>query len=124
MNQTSSVRHLPAQSVPLVGRTKRQLSRPRQQLLALFQLLNFGRIEGLRVVAGEPVLEPRPRIVSEVKFAAENGPRPETGARDFLLKSQLLELFANFDELQNATIDVLEVKHGLPFRMLVSRDIF
>jgi hypothetical protein len=39
---------------------------------------------------------------------------------DFALKQQVVELFAFFDELQNGIIDVLEIKHGLPFRMIVT----
>ena len=42
-----------------------------------------------------------------------------SGVPDFLLKQQVVELFAFFDELQNGVIDVLEIKHGLPFRMVV-----
>lgn len=30
------------------------------------------------------------------------------------------EGFAFFDEMQNGTIDVLEIKHGLPFRVIVT----
>lgn len=99
--------------------TKRGLSGPRQQLLELLQELNFGRLEQLVVRGGEPVLDPRPRIVREVKFGAENGPRPERGARDFALKAQVVELCAALDRLQDGAIDLIEVKHGLPFRMEV-----
>ena len=45
--------------------------------------------------------------------------RTASGARqrDFALKSQVIELFAFFDKFKDGTIDVLEIKHGLPFRM-------
>ena len=33
---------------------------------------------------------------------------------------QVVELFAYFDRAQNSVIDVLEIKHGLPFRMIVT----
>lgn len=91
----------------------------RQRLVELMQRINFGRIEGLVVREKQPVLEPPPVIIREVKFGGENGPRPEVHAEDFLLKTQVVKLFAALDELCDGIIDGLDVKHGLPFRMLV-----
>jgi hypothetical protein len=100
--------------------TKSSLSPRRRRLLEMLQQVNFGRLESLVIVSGEPVFDPPPRIVREIKFGAENGSRQELGATDFSLKSHVVELLAFFDELQNGVIDVLEVKHGLPFRMIVT----
>ena len=80
------------------------------------QRINFGRIEKLSLRNGEPILNPRPTVVREHKFGSENGPRPELGTDDFLLKQQVVELFALFDQRQNDVIGVLDIKHGLPFR--------
>jgi hypothetical protein len=99
--------------------TKAALSDPRRRLVGLMQELNFGRIEGLAVRGHEPVLAPMPRVVREVKFGAENGPRPEAASADFLLKAQVVEFLRHLDNLADGTIDLVEVKHGLPFRMLV-----
>jgi len=99
--------------------SKADLSPRRVGLLELMQSINFGRIEGLVVRDGEPVLDPRPRIVREVKFGGDNGPRPELGAGDFVLKAQVVELFGFFDRLQDGVVELIEVKHGLPFRMMV-----
>jgi hypothetical protein len=103
--------------VPL---SKAALSPARRRLVELLQQLNFGRVKGLSVLDGDPVFDPPPRVVREVKFGGENGPRPEAAASDFPLKSQVVELFQHFDEIGDGTIDVLEVKHGLPFRMVVA----
>ncbi|HEY7159468.1 MAG TPA: hypothetical protein VH575_36315 [Gemmataceae bacterium] len=100
--------------------TKATLSFARRRLLELMQRLNFGRIEELTLVAGEPVFTPPPRVVREIKFGGENGPRPELAATDFSLKAQIIDLFQTFDTLQDGTIAVLEIKHGLPFRMMVA----
>ena len=91
----------------------------RQQLIRELQRINFGRIDNLTIRNGEPVLDPPPSKQFEFKFAGENGPRPELDASDFQLRQQVVELFAFFDERQNGVIDVLEIKHGLPFRMIV-----
>jgi hypothetical protein len=84
------------------------------------QSLNFGRIEGLAILNGQPVLDPPPRVVREAKFGGDNGPRPEASVAEFLLKAQVVELFQQLDRIGNGTIAVLEIKHGLPFRMLVA----
>lgn len=94
-------------------------SRSRAAFIELMQRVNFGRIEGLAIRSGEPALDPPPTVVREHKFAGENGPRPELKIDDFLLKRQVVELFDYFDELQDGVIDVIEIKHGLPFRMAV-----
>lgn len=98
---------------------KSSLPVPRQRLVELMQHVNFGRVEGLVVADRQPVLDPPPRIVREIKFGGENGPRPEASIEDFTLKSQVLELFRSFDELGDGVIECLEIKHGLPFRMAV-----
>ena len=69
------------------------LSARRAGLLELMQTINFGRIEGLAILDGDPVLDPPPRVIREVKFGGENGPRPELDDGNFLLKTQVIELF-------------------------------
>lgn len=105
------------------GLTKAALPEPRRQLLELMQSINFGRIEGLMIRDGTPVLAPPPRLVREVKFGGDNGPRPERDANNFVLKAQVVELFQHLDQLGVGAIEVLEIKHGLPFRMLVAQAV-
>lgn len=99
--------------------SKSSISNPRQHFVQLMQKVNFGRIENLVIKDGQPVLSPSPRVVREVKFGGENGPRPEASIEDFALKAQVVELLHYMDELQDGVIGVLEIKHGLPFRMAV-----
>lgn len=102
-------------------RSKSSLSTARRKFVELLQTINFGHIENLHLRDGQPILEPLPTIVNEIKFCAENGPRSERSAPDFLLKAQVVELFEHFDRLGTSTIALIEVKHGLPFKMLVAR---
>jgi hypothetical protein len=86
-------------------------------LVERMQALNFGRIENLPVEDGEPVFGPATRVTREHKFGGENGARPESAAADFALKSQIIELLAVFDQIRDGTFEVIEVRHGLPFRV-------
>ena len=103
-----------------VANSKSRLSLPRRRLVELLQRMNFGALQCLEVRNGEPVLDPAPKRIIDYKFCAENGPRRELASSDFALKSQFVELFLQFDRMRNGVIDVLEVKHGLPFLMRVS----
>lgn len=112
-----SRRPVPSGGTP---QSKSDLSRPRRRLIELFQELNFGRVEGLVVRRGEPCFDPPPRAVREVKFAADNDPRPERAAPDFRLKAQQVELIALLDRVGDGTVEVIECRHGLPFRATVA----
>lgn len=99
--------------------TKSSLSGPKAQLLEWMQWLNFGRIQDLAVRNGEPVLDPPPRVVREVKFGGENGPRHESAKTDFALKAQVQDLFAHLEAMGGGVVQCIEVKHGLPFKMTI-----
>ena len=99
--------------------TKADLPPAGVRLVELMQGINFGRIEGLAVRAGTPVLDPPPRMVREVKFCSENGPRPEAAKQDFALKTQVRDLFAHLGAMGDGIVRCIEIKHGLPFRMTV-----
>jgi hypothetical protein len=99
---------------------KSDLSSAQKTLLEILQRLHFGRIQNLHIKNGEPILNPAPLIHREVKFGGDNSPRPELRSADFGLKAQVVELFEEFRRLGNGVIDLIEVKHGLPFRMMVN----
>jgi len=99
---------------------KSSLPAGRQRLLEMMQALNFGRIEHLSVADGEPVFHPPPKVTREVKFGADNGPRPELSLDDFVLKAEVHELFDAINEIGNGIIERIEIRHGLPFRMIVA----
>ena len=54
--------------------------------------------------------------------AADNGARPELEAGDFALKREHIELFDNLRRFGNGTIESIEIKAGLPFRLTTSRN--
>jgi hypothetical protein len=101
--------------------SKAALSPARRQLIELMQTINFGRLEELVVCGRQPVFSPPPRVVQEIKFGNDCGPRPERKIADFALKAQVVELFQQLDRLGDGTIESLEVKNGLPLLMRVVR---
>lgn len=93
---------------------KSEVSEARFRLIESMQRINFGRIEGLRISGGEPVLRSPTKVVSTRKLRGENGSRPELSAPDFPLKQEVVELFRMFDELQDGQIDLIGIQYGLP----------
>ena len=96
---------------------KSSLPEPHQRLRELMQQVNYGRLEGLVVRDGLPVITPPPRARCEIRFRGENGPRSEFASSDFAVKSEVLELIAYLKRMRDGVIDVIEVQRGLPFRM-------
>jgi len=95
------------------------LSAPSQRLLRLFQMINFGRLEELEIRDGEPVFSPAPRIFLELKLDVEDRPRPESGIERFPLRNQVGRFFTQLAHLRDGTVECIEIRHGLPFRMVV-----
>jgi hypothetical protein len=96
------------------------LSPARRQLLELIRRYNFCVIENLEVRGGEPVLDPPPRVTQEIKIGTDNDPRLEI-KNDFLLQGQIIELLHHLDCVGDGRIAVIEVRHRLPFRLVVER---
>lgn len=94
--------------------TKKALTPARRDLLALFQRVNFGRVERLVVRSGQPVLDPAPEAVQLLKFPGDNDRRREADAGDFALKAEVVAFFAALDELGTGMLERVEVRHGLP----------
>jgi hypothetical protein len=97
------------------------LSAPRQKLLQIMQQLHFGKIEGLGVVAGEPTFTPPPKLTQEIKLGSDTAEPKQPVQADFALKRHATDLFKNFDLLPDHSIVSVEVRHGLPARLFVTR---
>jgi hypothetical protein len=95
------------------------LSPAKQRLLRLFQTINFGRIEELEIRNGEPEFNPPPRLFVELKLDAADGSRPESRLNRFPLRSQVERFFDQISRLNDGAVEVIEVRHGLPFRMVI-----
>lgn len=97
------------------------LSAARQVLVRLFQSLNFGQIQDLAIRAGEPIFDPATAVLVDVKLDVDEGPRPEADLTDFVLQDEVRRLMARLDGLQNGTIERIEVRAGIPRRVIFER---
>ena len=96
-----------------------QLSASRQTLVRRCQDVNYGQIQGVRVRGAEPIFDPVPVIVIDAKLDKEEPPRPETALVDFELRDEVRRLMSRLDELRDGTIQRIEVRAGIPRRVVL-----
>ena len=95
------------------------LSPARQALVRCCQAINRGSIEGLEVRQSEPAFDPLPVMVRDVKLDKEEEPRPELRLSDFMLSNEIMRLLSLLDEMKCGVIRLIEVRDGIPRRMLL-----
>jgi hypothetical protein len=104
---------------PVAPLHKQSLSPGARQLVELMQHIGYGSVEELSIVRGEPNFDRLPRVTREIKF----GERETTQASmstDAAPKRHVIELFAALVGIGDGVIERLEVRHGLPFRMIIA----
>ncbi len=103
---------------PTRARRFSDLSVPRQILVRTCQVINFGSIRGLEIQGGEPVFDPPPALLMDVKLDGGDPPRPETELADFDLAREVIRLMDRLDQIVTTTIELLEVRAGIPRRVV------
>ena len=103
--------------VPQVRRFS-QLSPARQALVRVLQAVNFGEIQGVRVMDADPMFDDACIVVIDAKLDREEVPRPELDLADFELRTEVGRLMSRLDELRNGTIQRLEAHAGIPRRLV------
>jgi hypothetical protein len=81
--------------------------------------MNRGSIEDLEVRDSEPVFDPRPVMVKDLKLDADEEPRPELALGDFVLSREVVRLMGLLDTMESGSIRHIEVRAGIPRRILV-----
>lgn len=94
------------------------LSLQRQMLVRLCQRTNFGSIRGLEIRKGEPVFDPAPVLLIDLKLDSDDPPREEAALTDFGLSQEVVRLMQRLDERITTTIELLEVRAGIPRRVV------
>jgi hypothetical protein len=85
------------------------------------QETNNGVIGPVPVCNGEPVFDPPPIAVIEIKLGADYKPRPELRSDDFELRAQVIQMLSTFKSIGNGTVDSVTVREGLPYAIRVRR---
>lgn len=96
-----------------------QLSSSRQTLVRACQKLNFGEIRLVHVREGDPIFEPAPVVLIDAKLYRDDEPRPELALADFALRDEVRRLMARLDDAKNGMIQRIEVRAGLPRRVVL-----
>jgi hypothetical protein len=80
--------------------------------------MRFGCIEHLPVHNGEPVFDPATRVLREQLFGARNH-EPVCQLTDVsVLKLEVSQLLNVLRELESGEVERLEIRHGLPFKLV------
>ena len=99
------------------------LSPARQALVRLCQAINHGSIEDLEVRHSEPVFDPRPVTLKDVKLDSDEGPRPEITLADFVVSDEIIRLIRFLDEMGWGTVRRIEVRAGIPRRIVLESQV-
>ena len=106
------------QTCPPSRRTVRfsELSEPRQTLIRLCQSINFGSLRLLEIREREPVFDPTPVLLVDIKLDGAATARGEMDLHDFVLRDEVVCLMDHLDRLVDSTIECLDVHAGIPRR--------
>jgi len=99
----------------------RDLVASERTLLDSIRAVGFGRIEHMRVVAGQPVLETM-EVVHDFKLGARS-PIRATDRQDFGLTKEVADLFAVLRTLENTTVRCIKIFNGSPTHLEVEGDL-
>jgi hypothetical protein len=100
--------------------TKHSLNPGQRLTVEVIEKLSFGRIEQLSIRDGEPYYDRAPRIVQEIKLGSEHEWPSDLLGADLTLKKEFESLFGQLSQLRDGMVDI-EVRHGLPFRLVLER---
>jgi hypothetical protein len=96
-----------------------ELSPQRQVLVRLCQQTNYGFIRDLEIRERQPVFDRPPVVLVDLKLDGADQPRPEMALADFQLPGEVLRLLDRLDELITTKVESLEVRAGLPRRVVL-----
>jgi hypothetical protein len=116
----ANVAEVPGKAAAKLASLRRfsQLSASCQALVRLCQATNYGQIHNLEIRDGDPVLSPPPLVLIDVRLDADEVPRSEVELTDFDLCNEVRRLIGLLQELTTGIIDRIEVRAGIPRRMV------
>ena len=100
-----------------------ELSAARQSLVRLCQSIDYGQIRDLLVANREPKLCLKSIAFLGIKLDSEEFPRPEPRTEEFTLCAEVIRWMELLDAIENGTISKLEVRAGIPRRVIFEKQI-
>ena len=100
--------------------TKYSLAPDQRGIVEIIEGLGFGRIERLQVHCGELFCDSACRIVQEIKLGSVREHQSGPGKADLPLKKEFEDLFSELRRFRDGIVHI-EVRHGLPFRLVLER---
>jgi hypothetical protein len=85
------------------------------------QSIDYGQILDLQVRDSEPVFNPAPTLLLDIKLDAEICGRPEVELADFTLCKEVCRLLDMIDDLGEGRLERIEVRAGIPRRVIIQR---
>ena len=82
--------------------------------------MNFGEIQGVHVRDADPIFDDASVVIIDAKLDKEEVPRPELDLVDFELCAEVRRLISLLDKLKHGTIQRLEVRAGIPRRLVLA----
>ena len=79
----------------------------------------FGSIRDFRLSDGQPVVDDETKISVEYKLSGLDSPQEVLNGDKLLSKPQVRAMLARFRQVGNGTVECLDVRDGLPFKMVV-----
>jgi len=95
-----------------------EVSAARRAFIRRCQRLDHGNIRGLEVRDCEPVFGPKTEVLHDLKLDGNDAPRPEQDLGDFVVCKEIRRLFSMLDAFGNGTIEHVEVRTGVPRRII------
>jgi len=100
------------------------LSPARQQLLRMCQRVNFGYLENLLIRNREPAFaDTSPLVLVDIKLDADPTTILPGGPGDFELCAEFCRLMSLLDEIVNGRISRIEVRSGVPRKVLCEQPV-
>jgi len=84
----------------------------------MLQAINFGELQRIQVRDADPTFDETSVVILDVKLDKEESPRSELDLTDFALSAEVLRLMSRLDDLKNGIIHRLEIRAGVPRRLV------
>ncbi len=94
----------------------------RQRLAGMIEKLEFGLIERLLVINGQPQFTPAPERTRVVNFDVDDAPNGRQSRREYRLRT-MGTLFRCLDTIRGRTFVTIVVRYGLPVRLSIKEQV-